>query len=787
VSRARRPNRLRRSSALLVAVLVGAGLAPAIATGSVAAVDDPANALDRPIVDAAFVDRGPDQPPDVLTLAFESPQPLVAKLALLRRDARWAVHSERDLDLPPGFDGFSVWLTQLSPNRFVVVAQTNDGTSQLRLIAVDATDLGAITVGAPLDLPFAPYGAGAADVDADGIPEFIVAGSTGGQNSDCQRANVAVLSTDGTLGLREQHGVVQVTTGTKRPIAYFSGMALGQWDDRPGVDLLVNGYECAADQQLPDGDAHHLMAIRLADMATINDLPTSPVDANVAVPSGNPPAVIDVDHDGRNEAVVTTSVGFRVIDPEDGWKVTPFGRLSEAMIAAIHGSDLGAGPSLVFLRHTGDDSRDGVAVTRLRRVDGTIRIEDAGARLLPWVTGTTLDSAIAYLRDSTWPDQPAGSVIDVDEDGCPDLLVPRVTIGCIGTGELQPAPAWTATRPLAALDTGSGRSILVADGLDWYPGSSGPTAPSPAAVHPPGSWRTAMTVRFVLAEVPLDGATIPVPTVSAPTVDRASTQDGQVEVERPAGTRLLMRVHGYGDAGPGVGDDRLLTSDGFLLTEGRDNEFAGPAMYIGLNAVPPVMTGFGSGGGTEVLDLRTTSNGSETGPVSRWVVTFAALDPSGTLSTPVQRTAVIDNEAPPLRVDVPFTSAPWPLTGALHGVSEPGATITLVGGSIVTAGSDGTFDVPAQLAPWPQTLDLTARDVAGNQTASRVSVMGGVDVRGLPWPAIGVVLVLVAVFLSSIRGVRGGPRQVRPIAVDVDDENATVIEELSVGRIDRRD
>jgi len=165
----------------------------------------------------------------------------------------------------------------------------------------------------------------------------------------------------------------------------------------------------------------------------------------------------------------------------------------------------------------------------------------------------------------------------------------------------------------------------------------------------------------------------------------------------------------------------------------------------------------------------------------------AALDASGTISTPVQRAAVIDTAAPPLRVDVPFTSAPWPLTGALHGVSEPGASITLVGGPTVTAGPDGAFDVPLQLAPWPQTYDLTARDEAGNETASPVSVMGGVDLRGLPWPAIGVVLVLVAVFLSSIRGVRGGPRQVRPIAVDVDDENATVIEELSIGRIDRRD
>ena len=106
---------------------------------------------------------------------------------------------------------------------------------------------------------------------------------------------------------------------------------------------------------------------------------------------------------------------------------------------------------------------------------------------------------------------------------------------------------------------------------------------------------------------------------------------------------------------------------------------------------------------------------------------------------------------------------------------------------LLVTSSNGTFEVPVQLAPWPQTIDVVARDEAGNETAASASVMGGVDIRGLPWPAIGVVLVLIAVFLSSIRGVRGAPKQVRAIAVDVDDENTTVLEELSSGRIDRHD
>jgi hypothetical protein len=142
------------------------------------------------------------------------------------------------------------------------------------------------------------------------------------------------------------------------------------------------------------------------------------------------------------------------------------------------------------------------------------------------------------------------------------------------------------------------------------------------------------------------------------------------------------------------------------------------------------------------------------------------------------------------KLDTPTFSAPWPFTATMHGTSEPGASVSLTtgAGSPVVVRADGTFDLPVQLAPWPQDVGVLAIDPAGNESRTKASVMGGVDLRGLPWPAIGVVVVLAGVFLSSLRGVRsGGVRQIRQIAVDVNDENATVIEELSVGRIERRD
>jgi len=774
----------------LAAIAVVAAASATATPVAVVAADGPANVLDVPITDAALVDRGPGQPPDVLTLTYDVPDHSRAKLALLRRTDRWVAQSEQTFDLPADFDLYTLWLMQLSPTRFVAIANTNAGTSQLTTVSVAEADSGAITVGEPVAFPIAAVGGGMTDVDGDGRTELVLAGTIDGFNNECQRAAVAVLSVDGPPAIR-RNGLLRLNTAAGQAMAYFSGMALGHWDTRPGTDLLANAYECGAPKQLPD--THHVLAIRLADLKVIKDLPTSDVDMNIAQPLSNPPAVIDVDHDGLNEALVVTSVGLRVIDPEDGWRINPFGTDLQAIVAAVDGPDRTSGTSLVQLHSLDEPTGAGVTITRLTRVDGTIRIEERFRQPLDWMNDETMSAAVAYLRDSAWTDQPPVTMTDVDGDGCPDLLAPRVFIGCMATGAIEPAPTWTATRPVTVVATGLGRALLVADGLDWYAGFSGPTAPSPAAVHPIGAWRSAMSSRFILAEVPIGdvGASprIPTPTVARPTIVRAATQDGHVEMERPAGTRLLGRIVAYSEGTPAPSQPEYLTPNGFLLRESNGNEWFGATWSLNSNGNPAAAgaPGFGSGGGSESLDLRTNLSGFDAGPPIGWVVTVAALDASGTISTPVQRAAVIDTAAPPLRVDVPFTSAPWPLTGALHGVSEPGASITLVGGPTVTAGPDGAFDVPLQLAPWPQTYDLTARDEAGNETASPVSVMGGVDLRGLPWPAIGVVLVLVAVFLSSIRGVRGGPRQVRPFAVDIDDENATVIEELSIGRIDRRD
>ena len=42
-----------------------------------------------------------------------------------------------------------------------------------------------------------------------------------------------------------------------------------------------------------------------------------------ASPWGSKPLVLDVDDDGRNEAVIATETGLRIIDPSDDWRSVP--------------------------------------------------------------------------------------------------------------------------------------------------------------------------------------------------------------------------------------------------------------------------------------------------------------------------------------------------------------------------------------------------------------------------------------------------------------------------------
>src|SRR6478752_2099534 len=119
-----RPRRPWRGSAI-AAVLLGAGLI-AGPGGPVRAADAGTSpVLDRPFIDAAFVDR-PGATPDLLTLALDESTFGLVHIALLRRQTTWTIQAQAAADLSASFDGGTPWLIQLGAGSFEMIAGTND-------------------------------------------------------------------------------------------------------------------------------------------------------------------------------------------------------------------------------------------------------------------------------------------------------------------------------------------------------------------------------------------------------------------------------------------------------------------------------------------------------------------------------------------------------------------------------------------------------------------------------------------------------------------------------------
>jgi hypothetical protein len=137
-----------------------------------------------------------------------------------------------------------------------------------------------------------------------------------------------------------------------------------------------------------------------------------------------------------------------------------------------------------------------------------------------------------------------------------------------------------------------------------------------------------------------------------------------------------------------------------------------------------------------------------------WRIEVVALNDWGEISDPTAGDVSLDLTGPALRIDVPFISAPWPFAAPLEGVTEARGDVELVGVETVRANRVGGFQVRTTLAPWPQDLEFRSTDGDGNVTVRRVSVMGGVDVRRLPWQAIFVLTVIVATIYAALRDAR---------------------------------
>jgi hypothetical protein len=232
-----RPSRRGRVFAA-AAIVLGLSVGPA-AVGRVAAADNGSSVLDGTFVDVAFVGGGPGLTPDLLTLDMAL-DPSVTTVSLLRRTTGWANVASATVALTPASDGSAPWLIQLGADRFAVLSIGEDMTTWLTPVSVDRSAASALRVSAPTAFSLLTSEAGVADVDADGSPELILLGYRGSLQDPCLEPMIAVVELE-DLGKSDARYELE-KPASALDLSQASGAAFGEWDGKPGVDLLVHAY-----------------------------------------------------------------------------------------------------------------------------------------------------------------------------------------------------------------------------------------------------------------------------------------------------------------------------------------------------------------------------------------------------------------------------------------------------------------------------------------------------------------------------------------------------------------
>jgi hypothetical protein len=731
-----------------VIALLAATVGPALATDS----PDP---LAATMLDVALIRSAPttsNAPPDLLVVEPDDQGRARVKVRLIHRvpDA-WLTVAETSVEFGASPDAPAPWLVELGEGRFALVSASIQGSST-DVVPLVVDPLGPdVQVEDRVRVDFSVTDAGAADVDGDGVNELVVSTRA---DSPCTDTTMAVF---GGSGLEERRRWTL-------PHTRLAGAAVGEFDGRPGAELLAHAHETC--RFTGNGEEpHSLLVIRLADGTVARE--ESGTREDQAGLSFGVPLVVDIDGDGRNEAIIRKIEDVVVLDPSHDWAASTLGAGAAIPLVAFDA------PKRVVWLGDFETSRPVGVVAIDRGSDGRLAVSlDAGYSIATPVREgleTTFERTFERARTGRLP--PA-AVLDVDRDGCPDIVAPMVTLPCLGIRPLEPGPSWLATVPLAAYDGPVGGTILVALGLDWIPGAGNVTDPSPAAAAEPGLWRSGPSTAFVLRELPsaLFGTHV---LLTQPVVDTLVAPYGSLRIGAPDGARLLVRARPLTrvDYIP----DPVPSPEGFLT----DSEAFAATRFM----TPPISAGgesTRSGEAFTTFDLRrlTLEDGT---PATNWLLDVAVIDQLGNLAGPVRVVAGVDVTAPSITVNTPLLTPTWPLAATLDGHSEAGASVRLNDGAPVQADADGRFQVEAPLAPWPQSLEFTATDAYGNATVLPVSVMGGVDVRQLPWAPILTVTFLLGAFIASVRGGRrGAPTGVRRTSHS-DEPPLPEIEEVSGG------
>jgi hypothetical protein len=757
-------NRARRSShrGAVLGLTLWACLAPSATAAEMA---PPANRLEMPMADLAILDEpasigGEPVPPRLLVLDAADPAPAHARLTVLLRRSVWDPIATHDVDLERD-DVTARWLVALGERRYALIATAPTsvtGTGHAIVVGLEVRELGgstAIVETARARVERAIEYAGAADVDGFGAAELIVGLRPQFDDSGSCGTTSLQLMDSASLDARRKFDLP----------GQLGGGALGRWDDVPGDDLLVY----AASDCPPGGPANAgLVTLRLRDgTASSLTVPISgPALNNVT------PLRIRLDGAPRDRAVVPVDQGVAIVDPGNG-DLHVFAE--EPGIPLVAGPDPDAqGPATRIAWFDGDlhaarfrHGPDGsiVASTPSELAFGTL---DDGRRSL--LVRAIHTDVFTQGLSSAW----LGDVVD---DGCADLILPGAILPC-GADAMRPAAAWLATRPVAAMPIEGRRGLLIAAGLGWDPAMGLPVTPTPLAAGPDGWWRHGPSSPFAISEVRGNDAIyfreFPSP---AATIEKTTARDGTTLLPGFTGTRLFVLATPLADEeeGPDVAPAPL---EG--LTTG-----AGPDAVVSTVRVP-VPAGNESGRDGSFTSLSLDEVRFPDGrSASRWAIQVVPINDWGEVGFPVVRTITRDAVGPTLNFQTPFTSPVWPFLARLPGRAEPGSTLSLEGAGEIPVDERGRFTIETRLAPWPQTLRLTATDATGNASIIEFSIVGGIDYRQFPWAliaALSLLGIVAARGLAAAGRTRGGGVEATPWSTGMlDDAAMPEIEELPPG------
>lgn len=107
----------------------------------------------------------------------------------------------------------------------------------------------------------------------------------------------------------------------------------------------------------------------------------------------------------------------------------------------------------------------------------------------------------------------------------------------------------------------------------------------------------------------------------------------------------------------------------------------------------------------------------------------------------------------------------------IRGQTDPGVSVT-VDGQAASVAPDGSFVLDVGVGLIPREVEIRAADAVGNVATQRVSIVGPIDYRRLPWIPIVVALTVVAGAILYVRVPRPSPAPQRP-----NDDDA-VLEEI---------